>query len=197
LHQLGTTAFLLMLPVLAGYIAHAIAGRPGLVPGFVGGWLAGDIGAGFLGALLAGLLAGHVAAWLKQLPIPAWGRPVMPILVLPICATGIVGATMLWVVGQPIAQLMTTATSVLADLNTGNRVVLGLILGAMIAVDMGGPINKTAFFFGAAMIQQGDPRIMGACAAAICTPPLGLGLATLVRRRWWTDEERDAGLASL
>src|SRR5690606_2389254 len=106
-------------------------------------------------------------------------------------------ATMLWLVGQPIAQLMTTATSVLADLNTGNRVVLGLILGAMIAVDMGGPINKTAFFFGAAMIQQGDPRIMGACAAAICTPPLGLGLATLVRRRWRTDEERDAGLASL
>lgn len=197
LHELGTSAFTLMLPVLAGYIAHAVAGRPGLVPGFVGGLLAGQIDAGFLGAILAGLLAGHVADRLKRLPVAAWVRPVMPILILPILSTLIVGVTMIWVLGEPIAALMHAATSMLAGLNAGNRVVLGLILGGMIAVDMGGPINKTAFFFGAAMIQQGDPRIMGACAAAICTPPLGLGLATLVRRDWWSAEERDAGLAGL
>lgn len=197
LHEIGTAAFALMLPVLGGYIAYAIAGRPGLAPGFVGGLVSGEIGAGFLGALLAGLLAGHLTDWLKQRQVPGWARPVMPILILPVVASGIVGATMLWIVGQPIAELMRGATAVLADLNAGNRVVLGLILGGMIAVDMGGPINKTAFFFGAAMIQEGDPRIMGACAAAICTPPLGLGLATLIRRHWWTTEEREAGLASL
>lgn len=197
LHDLGTSAFALMLPVLAGYIAHAIAGRPGLVPGFVGGWIASQIGAGFLGAILAGSLAGHVADWLKHRLLPEWIRPVMPILILPVAATVIVGVAMLWIIGRPIAEIMHGATALLANLNAGNRVVLGLILGGMIAIDMGGPINKTAFFFGAAMIQQGDPRIMGACAAAICTPPLGLGLATLLRRGWWTAEERDAGLASL
>jgi fructose-specific phosphotransferase system IIC component/fructose-specific phosphotransferase system IIB component len=197
LHELGTAAFALMLPVLGGYISYAIAGRPGLVPGFVGGALAGSIGAGFLGALLAGLLAGHVAEWIKRMPAPAWVRPVMPILILPIASTLIVGAAMRWVVGAPIASLMNAAMNLLANLNAGNRAVLGLILGGMIAVDMGGPINKTAFFFGAAMIQQGDVRIMGACAAAICTPPLGLGLATVLRRHWWTSEEREAGLAGL
>jgi fructose-specific phosphotransferase system IIC component/fructose-specific phosphotransferase system IIB component len=197
LHELGTGAFTLMLPVLAGYIAYAIADRPGLVPGFVSGWIAAQVGAGFLGALLAGLLAGHVTEWLKHRRVPTWIRPVMPILVLPVVATLIVGAAMLWIIGGPIAHVMHGATSLLSNLNTGNRVLLGLILGGMIAVDMGGPINKTAFFFGAAMIQQGDPRIMGACAAAICTPPLGLGLATLLSRDLWTPEERDAGLASL
>lgn len=197
LHQLGTAAFALMVPVLAGYIAYAVAGRPGLAPGFIGGWVGAQIGAGFLGALLAGLLAGHVTDWLKQRRVPGWVRPVMPILILPTVATSIVGATMLWVVGPPIAELMVRATAMLADLNAGNRFALGLVLGGMLAIDMGGPINKTAFFFGAAMIQQGDPRIMGAVAAAVCTPPLGLGLATLLRRRWWTPEEREAGLAGL
>ncbi|MEO8481507.1 MAG: fructose-specific PTS transporter subunit EIIC [Acidobacteriota bacterium] len=197
LHQLGTSAFTLMLPVLAGYIAHAVAGRPGLVPGFVGGLLAGEVGAGFLGAILAGLLAGHAADRLKRLPVRPWVRPVMPILILPILSTLLVGVTMIGILGEPMAALMQAATAMLAHLNAGNRVVLGVILGGMIAVDMGGPINKTAFFFGAAMIQAGDARIMGACAAAICTPPLGLGLATLVRREWWSPEERDAGLAGL
>lgn len=197
LHDLGTAALTLMLPVLAGYIAYAIANRPGLVPGFVGGWIASEIGAGFLDALLAGLFAGHVTEWIKRRRVPSWVRPVMPILILPILATTVVGVSMLWILGPPIAAVMAGATAVLADLNAGNRAVLGLILGGMIAIDMGGPINKTAFFFGAAMIQEGDPRIMGACAAAICTPPLGLGLATLVRRTWWTSEEREAGVASL
>ena len=197
LHKWGSAAFALMLPILAGYIAHAVTGRPGLVPGFVGGWIAGQVGAGFLGALLAGLLAGHVTDWLKRRHVPGWMRPVMPILILPVVATVLVGGSMLWVLGQPIAVLMANATSLLTNLNAGNRIVLGLILGGMIAVDIGGPINKTAFFFGAAMIQQGDPRIMGACAAAICTPPLGLGLATCVCRGWWTSEEREAGVASL
>jgi fructose-specific phosphotransferase system IIB component len=121
----------------------------------------------------------------------------MPILVLPVLASLVVGVLMLTLVGGPIAFLMSATHALLANLSTGNGALLGLILGAMIAIDMGGPINKTAFFFGAAMIREGDFRIMGACAAAICTPPLGMGLATLVRRHLWTREEREAGLAGL
>src|SRR5213076_645218 len=101
------------------------------------------------------------------------------------------------VLGVPIANLMSSATGMLRSMSAGSSIWLAMALGAMIAFDMGGPINKTAFFFGAAMIREGDPRIMGACAAAICTPPLGLGLATLLRRKLWSEEEREAGIAGL
>jgi fructose PTS system EIIBC or EIIC component len=195
--DIGTTAFALMLPVLAGYISYSIAGKPGLVPGFVGGYLSGQINAGFLGAILAGLLAGYVVQFLKKLPVPKYLRPVMPILIIPIISAGFIGVVMLKVVGIPIAHLMTAANNALKSMSAGNSVVLAMLLGAMIAFDMGGPINKTAFFFGAAMIREGNYGIMGACAAAICTPPLGMGLATLIRKRLWSNEEQDAGLAGL
>src|SRR5579884_2578559 len=195
--DIGTTAFALMLPVLAGYIAYSISGKPGLVPGFVGGYLSGQINAGFLGAILAGLLAGYVVQLIKKMPVPKYIRPVMPILIIPILSAGFIGVVMMKVVGVPIAHLMTSASAALASMSTGNSVALGMVLGAMIAFDMGGPINKTAFFFGAAMIKEGDIRIMGACAAAICTPPLGMGLATLLSKKLWSDEEREAGIASL
>lgn len=195
--DIGTTAFALMLPVLAGYISYSVAGKPGLVPGFVGGYLSGQINAGFLGAILAGLLAGYVVQLLKKLPVPKYLRPVMPILIIPILSAGFIGVVMLKVLGIPIAHLMTAATSALKSMSAGNTVILAMLLGAMIAFDMGGPVNKTAFFFGAAMIREGDYRIMGACAAAICTPPLGMGLATLIRKKLWSHEEQDAGLAGL
>lgn len=195
--DIGSASFALMLPVLAGYIAYAIAGKPGLVPGFVGGYFAGEVKAGFLGALLAGLIAGYLVQWIKKWPMPKYIRPIMPILIIPIVSSLVVGVMMLKVIGSPIASLMAAASSMLQSMSTGNAVVLAMLLGAMIAVDMGGPINKTAFFFGAAMIREGNYLIMGACAAAICTPPLGLGLATLFRRNRWNEEERDAGSAAL
>ncbi len=195
--DIGATAFALMLPVLAGYIAYSIAGKPGLVPGFIGGYLAGEVKAGFLGAILAGLLAGYVVQLLKRLPVSKHLRPIMPILIIPILSGLIIGFVMLKLLGTPIAHLMTWAGAVLKSMSAGNAVLLALVLGAMIAFDMGGPVNKTAFFFGAAMIREGDFRIMGACAAAICTPPLGMGLATLLRRRLWSDEESEAGMAGL
>ena len=195
--DIGTTAFALMLPVLAGYIAYSISGKPGLVPGFVGGYLSGQVNAGFLGAILAGLLAGYAVQLIKKMPVPKYIRPVMPILIIPILSAGFIGVVMMKVLGVPIAHLMTSASAALASMSTGNSVVLAMLLGAMIAFDMGGPVNKTAFFFGAAMIQQGDYRIMGACAAAICTPPLGMGLATLLRKRLWTQEEQEAGIAGM
>jgi fructose PTS system EIIBC or EIIC component len=195
--DIGSASFALMLPVLAGYIAYAIAGKPGLVPGFVGGFLAGEIKAGFLGALLAGLIAGYLVQWIKKWPTPKYIRPIMPILIIPILSSLTVGLIMLKVLGVPIASLMAAASAMLQSMSTGNAVMLAMVLGAMIAVDMGGPINKTAFFFGAAMIREGNYLVMGACAAAICTPPLGLGLATLFRRQRWNEEERDAGAAAL
>jgi fructose-specific phosphotransferase system IIC component len=195
--DIGTTSFMLMLPVLAGYIAYSVAGKPGLVPGFVGGYLSGQVNAGFLGAILAGLLAGYVVQLIKKMPVPKYIRPVMPILIIPILSSGFIGVVMLKVLGIPIAHLMSAANAALKSMSTGNAVVLALVLGAMIAFDMGGPINKTAFFFGAAMIREGDFRIMGACAAAICTPPLGMGLATLLRKAMWSREEQEAGIAGL
>jgi fructose PTS system EIIBC or EIIC component len=183
--------------VLAGYISYALAGKPGLVPGFVGGYFAGEIKAGFLGALLAGLIAGYLVQWIKKWPVPKYIRPIMPILIIPIVSSLAIGVIMLKVIGLPIANLMAAANTMLQSMNTGNAVILAMVLGAMIAVDMGGPVNKTAFFFGAAMIKEGNYLVMGACAAAICTPPLGLGLATLLRRSRWNEEERDAGTAAL
>lgn len=195
--DIGSAAFTLMLPVLAGYISYSIAGKPGLVPGFLGGYLSGQVKAGFLGAILIGLVAGYLVEALKKVPVTKYLRPIMPILVIPIVSGAIVGVLMFKVLGVPIALFMGQANHALRAMSTGNNVLLALLLGAMIAFDMGGPVNKAAFFFGAAMISEGNYQIMGACAAAICTPPLGMGLATLVRRNLWSEEEREAGIAAL
>jgi PTS system fructose-specific IIC component len=207
--EIGVAAFSLMPAILGGYIANAMAGKPGLVPGFVGAWLSNHLGtvqtstgaheasAGFLGAILAGLLAGYIVMGVKRLKVPGWIRPIMPILIIPIVSSLIVAAVMMKLIGLPIAHVMTGLGDWLAVMSTGNAIVLALILGAMIAFDMGGPVNKTAFFFGAALIKEGHYTVMGAVAAAICTPPLGLGLATLIRRARWSGEEREAGAAAL
>ncbi len=195
--KIGETSFSLMLPVLAGYIAYAIANKPGLVPGFIGGFLSGQINAGFLGALLAGLIAGHLVELIKTVPVSRYIRPIMPILIIPVVSSTIVGILMLKVLGPPIADLMTFLAHWLQTMHAGNAVLLAVITGAMIAFDMGGPVNKAAFFFGAAMIKEGNYAVMGACAAAICTPPLGLGLATLIDRAGWSDEEHEAGIAAM
>jgi len=200
----GVKAFDLFPAVLAGFIAYGMAGRPGLVPGFVGGFIAampqvvGDkrTSAGFLGALIIGLVAGHLVNWLKKLPVPKFLRPVMPIIILPILSALPVGLLML-ALNLPLAKIMVGLGHFLEGLQSGSQIVLAMVLGAMIAFDMGGPVNKAAFFFGAAMIQQHNYVIMGACAAAICTPPLGLGLATLLNRKRWTDEQRESGVAAL
>lgn len=202
----GGQAFDLLLPILAGYIAYAIAGKPGLVAGFIGGAFAaipqqvgvGDLKAkaGFLGALLAGLVAGHVVNLIKKLPVHKFLRPIMPILIIPVLSALSVGAFM-YVVNMPIAGIMVKLTAWLETMQGSSSVLLALVLGAMIAFDMGGPVNKTAFFFGASMIQQGNYAVMGAIAAAICTPPLGLGLATILQKKLWTEEQRESGYAAL
>lgn len=194
--DIGVASFKLLLPVLGGYIAYAMAGRPGLVPGFVGGYLAGEVAAGFLGAILIGLIAGGLVNGIKKIPVSKYIRPIMPILIIPIVASTIVGVLMLKVIGVPIANLTVILREWLEHMHTGNIVVMAMILGGMIAFDMGGPVNKAAFFFGAAMIKEGHYGVMGMCAAAICTPPLGLGLATLISPKRWREEEREAGIAA-
>ncbi|MEO5713728.1 MAG: PTS fructose transporter subunit IIC [Luteolibacter sp.] len=194
--DIGVASFTLMLPVLAGYIAYAMASKPGLVPGFIGGYLAGTTNAGFLGALVAGLLAGWLVNLIKKAPVPKAIRPIMPILIIPIISSLVVGVVMLKIVGLPIAATMAGLGDWLHTMQQGNAVFLALILGAMIAFDMGGPVNKAAFFFGAAMIKEGNYSVMGCIAAAICTPPLGVALATFLRRSLWTEEQREAGKAA-
>lgn len=195
--DIGSAAFFFLVPVLAAYISFGIADRPGLVAGFVGGYIANQVGAGFLGGLVAGLLAGFVVLALKKIRLPAYLRPIMPILVIPVISSFVVGLIMYAVIGTPIREVMTFLSGWLASMGTGNSIVLGMILGAMIAFDMGGPVNKVAFFFGAAMIKEGNFAVMGACAAAICIPPIGLGLATVLGRGLWSEEEREAGYAGL
>lgn len=202
--DIGVQAFHLVPIVLAGYIAYAMAGKPGLVAGFIGGAYAdlpqkiGDksTSAGFLGAILAGLLAGHLVNQIKKLPVHRLVKPIMPILIIPIVSAVVVG-TVMYFVDMPLARTMVALGSWLESMSKGNAIVLAAILGAMIAFDMGGPVNKAAFFFGAAMIKEGNFHVMGCVAAAICTPPLGLGLATLLKRSVWNDEQRESGIAAL
>jgi PTS system fructose-specific IIC component len=209
IHDIGVASFTLMPAVLAGYISFSIAGKPGLVAGFVGGWLATHIpngvdakgvdqfvSAGFLGALIAGLIGGYTVYWLKKPKVPKFVRPIMPILIVPIVSASFVGFVMLNVIGVPIADLFNHLGNWLNSMGSGNQVLLGVILGCMIAFDMGGPINKTAFFFGSAMIAQGNYAVMGAVATAICIPPIGLGLATMIGKKLWTESEREAGYAA-
>jgi len=165
---IGGQAFDLFPAVLAGFIAYAMAGKPGLVPGFIGGAIAGikqTVGdqhpsAGFLGALLIGLVAGHVVNLLKRMSVPKLIKPVMPIIIIPIISSLVVGCLML-VLDMPIAGIMVTLNTDLQSMQSGSQIVLAMLLGAMIAFDMGGPVNKAAFFFGVAMIQQHNYAIMG------------------------------------
>lgn len=193
----GVAAFGLMVPVLAGFIAFGIADRAGIAPGLVAGALAGQVGAGFLGGIIGGLIAGYIALWIKNWKVPKSFKPVMPIFVIPLLTTLVVAILMWYVIGTPIKGLMDSMTAGLTDIGAGNAVLLAILMGAMIAFDMGGPVNKVAFLFGSAMIGQGVFTVMGPVAAAICIPPLGMGLATLLAKNKYSKTEKDAGKSAL
>ncbi|MFF7095032.1 fructose-specific PTS transporter subunit EIIC [Streptomyces rubradiris] len=203
-NAVGTIGFQLMIPILSGYIAYAIADRPALVPGMIGGWIANtgalydsEAGAGFIGAIVTGFLAGYLVLGIKQVRVPRFVRPIMPIIVIPIVATTALGLFFIYVIGKPISWVFEHLTSWLGGMTGTSAVLLGAILGLMIAFDMGGPVNKTAFLFGAGLIASGNQTVMGMCAAAIPVMPLGQGLATVLRRRLYTEQERETGLAAL
>ena len=206
LFVLGKISFFLLVPILSGYIAFAIADRPGLVPGIVGGLLAGLLGAGFLGGLVSGFAAGGIAYAMTRLRVPKGVRGIMPVVVIPLVSVTVVGLFMIFVVGKPIAAATTALTNWLNGLSGSTAILLGVILGLMMGFDLGGPINKVAYTFATAGLTtaiavqstgQAQPalQIMAAVMAAGMTPPLGMALATAVRRKLWTEAERENGLA--
>jgi fructose PTS system EIIBC or EIIC component len=196
LFKIGSVAFSMLVPILAGFIAFAMADRPGIVAGIVAGLLAVQIGAGFLGGLVGGLLAGAVAMAIKRVKVPRGVAGVMPVVVIPLVSTLVVGGLMLVVVGQPIAAAQRGLTSWLDGLSGSNAILLGILLGLMMAFDMGGPVNKVAYAFGLAGLASGNLEVMAAVMAAGMTPPLGLALATVVRKQLFTPAERQAGEAA-
>jgi PTS system fructose-specific IIC component len=194
----GGSAFALMVPVLAGYIAFSIADRPGLTPGLIGGMLAVSTGAGFLGGIIAGFLAGYVAkAISSKLHLPQSMEALKPILIIPLVASLITGLIMIYVVGTPVAKIMEGLTNWLQSMGTANAVLLGAILGAMMCTDMGGPVNKAAYAFGVALLSSSVYAPMAAIMAAGMVPPLAMGLATILARRKFEKSEQEGGKAAL
>lgn len=193
----GGAAFALMVPVLAGFIAFSIAEKPGLAPGLIGGMLASKLGAGFLGGIIAGFLAGYTAKWLKDtIKLPKNFAGLVPILIIPFAASAIVGLLMIYVIGSPMKAVMEGLTAWLTNLGTGNALLLGLLLGVMMAFDMGGPVNKAAYTFAVGLLSSGIYAPIAAVMAAGMTPPLGIWLATVLAPKKFTPEEREGGKAA-
>ncbi|MEV0000433.1 fructose-specific PTS transporter subunit EIIC [Streptomyces sp. NPDC050848] len=199
LFQIGGLAFAFLVPVLAGYIAYGMADRPGLVPGFVGGSIALTINAGFLGGLAAGLIAGGTVLAIQKVTVPAALRGIMPVVVIPLLASIVVGFLMFLVIGKPIASLQNALTDWLSSLSGANAIILGVILGLMMCFDLGGPVNKVAYAFavgGLANPNEGSLKVMAAVMAAGMVPPLAMALATTVRGKLFTKTERENGKAA-
>ncbi|MEU7303742.1 fructose-specific PTS transporter subunit EIIC [Streptomyces sp. NPDC007206] len=201
LFQIGGVAFGFLVPVLAGYIAYGMADRPGLVPGFVGGAISLTINAGFLGGLAAGLIAGGVVMAIQKVTIPPALRGIMPVVVIPLISSAIVGFLMFVVIGKPIATAQRALTDGLNGLTGTNAILLGALLGLMMCFDLGGPVNKVAYTFATAGIAVSNPgdsamKIMAAVMAAGMVPPLAMALATTVRGRLFTRAERENGKAA-
>ena len=190
-------AFTLMVPALAGYIAFSIADRPGIAPGMIGGVLANQIGAGFLGGILAGFLAGYSVKLLaKTIRLPQSLDGLKPVLILPLLGTAITGLAMIYAVGAPTAQVLAALTAWLQDLRSVNAWALGAILGGMMAVDMGGPVNKAAYAFSAGLLTSSIFAPMAAVMAGGMTPPIALFIATRLFADRFTTAEREAGPAT-
>lgn len=205
LAQIGVAGLTLMVPVLGAYIAYAIADRPGLAPGFVLSWIiqqgaivteagkvlgldAGGATAGYLGALVAGLLAGYVARWFKQLDVPSSIKPMMPVLLIPVATTAVLAPVILFLVGAPVALANEALTAFLEGLQGGQALLIGAILGAMMAFDMGGPVNKVAYVFGVGLVSEGVTEPMAAVMIAGMIPPLGMALSNFIAPQKYAEE---------
>lgn len=194
----GGSAFALMVPVLAGFIAFSIADRPGLTPGLIGGMIATSINAGFLGGIIAGFIAGYAAKLISaKVKLPQSMEALKPILIIPLAASLITGLLMIYVVGTPVAKIMEGLTHWLANMGTANAVLLGAILGGMMCTDMGGPVNKVAYAFGVGLLSSQTYAPMAAIMAAGMVPPLAMGLATLVARKKFNKGQQEGGKAAL
>ena len=193
----GGAAFHLMIAVFAGYVAFSIADRPGLAVGLIGGMLATTAGAGILGGIIAGFLAGYVVKGLNSaIQLPPSLTSLKPILILPLLGTLIVGLAMIYVINPPVAKIMAALSDWLKSLGDINAIVLGVIIGAMMCIDMGGPVNKAAYTFSVGMLASQVFTPMAAAMAAGMVPPIGMAIATWLARNKFTANQRDAGKAS-
>lgn len=196
LAKIGEAGLTLFIPVLGGYIAYSIADKPGLAPGMLGAYLAKEVGAGFLGGMAAGFIAGYVVKQLKKIKLPTSLKSLGSIFLYPLIGTFVTGAIVIWVIGTPIASLMEGLTNWLAGMGDAGKIPLATILGGMTAFDMGGPINKVATLFAQTQVDT-LPYLMGGVGVAICTPPIGMGLATLLAPQKYNTEEKEAGKGAL
>lgn len=203
IQNIGMLGFGLMIPILSGYIAYSIGDRSALAPGLIIGMIANDgsfynseASAGFLGAIVGGIMVGYFVKYFTKIKIPKNFQSVMPIIVIPLVTTFITSVVFIYVIGYPIAYAFTALSTWLGALPTSQMVLIGALLGFMIAIDMGGPINKTAMLFAMGMISAGQPEFMGINGVAVATPSIGIGLATMLRPKYYNEDERGAGMAS-
>lgn len=205
-NQIGNLAFTLMYPILAGFIAFSIAGRATLAPAMIGALVATDgeilgteSGTGFIGCIIVGYLVGYLVKWMNSWNVVKEFKPMMPIFIIPLTGVAVVSALFIFVIGEPVALTMEGLNALLVHLakNSSSAIVLGIVLGAMVGVDMGGPVNKVAFFFGVTSIAQGNLQIMGIVSASIAVAPLSMGIAALIGGEKFSEEEKSAGLYTI
>ncbi|MCG9516655.1 fructose-specific PTS transporter subunit EIIC [Acinetobacter pittii] len=197
LKQIGAAAFMLMVPMLSGYIAYSIADRPGLAPGLIGGLLASQLQAGFLGGIVSGFLAGYIALFIaKKLKLPTSLEALKPILIIPLLGTLFVGLIMFYVVGQPVAHIFELMKDFLNNMGTTNAVLMGIILASMMCIDLGGPINKAAYAFTVGLLTTNTYMPMAATMAGGMVPAIGMAIATFIAKSKFSTGERDAGKAA-
>jgi PTS system fructose-specific IIC component len=199
LFTLGQLAFMFLVPALAGYIAFAIADRPGIAPGFTAGAVAVFVGGGFIGGIVGGLIAGFTALWISRIAAPRWLRGLMPVVIIPLVASLVVGLLMFLILGRPLAAITSGLTNWLGGMTGTSVIVLGIVLGLMMCFDLGGPVNKAAYAFATAGLNVADPaslRIMAAVMAAGMVPPLAMALASTIRPGLFTEPERENGRAA-
>lgn len=199
LFTLGGLAFMFLVPALAGYISFAIADRPGIAPGFTAGAVAVFVGGGFIGGIVGGLIAGFTALWISRIAAPRWLRGLMPVVIIPLFASLVVGLLMFLLLGRPLAAITSGLTNWLGGMTGSSVIILGVILGLMMCFDLGGPVNKAAYAFATAGLNVADPaslRIMAAVMAAGMVPPLAMALASAVRPTLFTEPERENGRAA-
>ena len=196
LFAIGQAAMGFIVAALSGYIAFALAGRPGIAPGFAGGAIAVTLGAGFIGGLVTGLIAGFVAMWIGKWKVPRWVGSLMPVVIIPLLATMITGLLMYLLLGAPLAAIMNGLQNWLASMSGSSAVLLGIILGLMMCSDLGGPVNKAAYLFATAGLSTGDEasmKIMAAVMASGMVAPIALSIATFVRKNLFTPAEQENG----
>jgi PTS system fructose-specific IIC component len=199
LFTLGGLAFMFLVPALAGYISFAIADRPGIAPGFTAGAVAVFVGGGFIGGIVGGLIAGFTALWISRIDTPRWLRGLMPVVIIPLFASLVVGLLMFMLLGRPLAAVTSGLTHWLGGMTGTSVIILGIVLGLMMCFDLGGPVNKAAYAFATAGLNVSDPaslRIMAAVMAAGMVPPLAMALASTIRPGLFTEPERENGRAA-